>query len=213
MRRWKAAALVIALSGASCSSPWSTRRAPVRPLYDSTTGRLTQLAYDSNRNGIMDAWTDMDGATPLGSRVDHNEDGRIDRWEYYDRGVRLVKVGFSRKDDGTPDAWAFANGDGRLARVELSSFGDEARIDRWEFYDGADVGLDPVLTRAEEDTNHDGRPDRWETYEGRQLATVAWDATGDGIADRRVTYRNSRLVLIESGPDQAGGFGTRVEVK
>jgi hypothetical protein len=213
MQRWKTAALLIALSGASCSSPWSARRAPIQPLFDATTGRLTQLAYDSNRNGIMDAWTDMDGARPLRSRADQNEDGRLDRWEYYDLEARVVKVGFSRKDDGTPDAWAFANGDGRLARVELSSFADESRIDRWEFYDGADVGLDPVLTRAEEDTNHDGQPDRWETYEARQLATVAWDLTGDGIADRRLTYRNSRLVLIESGPDAAGVFGTRVEVE
>jgi hypothetical protein len=36
----------------------------------------------------------MDGNRALRSRMDRNEDGRVDRWEYYDGGGRLVKVGF-----------------------------------------------------------------------------------------------------------------------
>jgi hypothetical protein len=212
MRGCKAAALLVALAEVSCSAPRRTPRGGVEPLYDSTTGRLIQLAYDSNRNGIMDTWTEMDGAKAVRSFADQNEDGRIDRWEYYDAEARLVKVGFSRKDDGQPDAWAYASGDGALERMELSSVADEARIDRWEFYEG-EGRVTPLLARAEEDTNHDGRPDRWETYRAGELATVAWDFTADGVPDRRVTYRNSTLVSIESDPDASGAFTTRVEVR
>src|SRR5262245_59958277 len=78
------------------------------PTYDTATGRLTQLTYDANRKGRVDTWTSMNGARPLLSRIDRNEDGKIDRWEYYDEAGVLVKVGFSRKSDGEADAWAFA---------------------------------------------------------------------------------------------------------
>jgi len=210
---WKAAALLVVLTGISCSCSGGAPRRELEPLYDSTTGRLIQLAFDANRNGIMDTWTEMDGAHAIRSFADQNEDGRIDRWEYYDAAARLVKVGFSRKDDGTPDAWAYSSGDGSLERVEISSSADEARIDRREFYERVERRMDPVLARAEEDTNGDGRPDRWETYRAGELHTVAWDLTADGIPDRRVTYQSSTLVSIESDPDESGEFRTRVVVK
>ncbi len=117
-------------------------------------------------------YLDRDGrdAGPLRSRIDSNEDGRIDRWEYYDAAGRLAKVGFSRKADEKPDAWAYSTASGRIDRIEISSTGDPAHIDRWEFYDtsaaaagaGAD-GTGPLL-RVDEDTNRDGRPDKWERY-------------------------------------------------
>jgi hypothetical protein len=212
MRGWTAAALLVALLGASCSRSGTAWR-DVEPLYDPATGRLIQLAYDSNRNGIMDTWTEMDGATAVRSFADRNEDGRIDRWEYYDAHARLVKVGFSRQDDGQLDAWAYPGPEGSLDRVELSSSADDARIDRWEFYERVEGRPDPMLTRVEEDTNHDGRPDRWETYHADTLKTVAWDLTADGIPDRRLTYRNGILVSIESDPDGLGVSTGRVDLK
>lgn len=213
MRSWKAAALLVALGEASCSGPDRGPHGGVEPFYDSATGRLTRLASDSNRNGVVDTWTHMDGAKALRSFADLNEDGRIDRWEYYDAGTRLVKVGFSRRDDGHPDAWAYPRSDGSLERVEISSSADETLIDRWEFYERVEGRMDPVLARAEEDTNRDGRPDRWETYRAGEVQTVAWDLTADGVPDRRVTYRNARLVSIESNPDASGMLTTRVEVR
>ena len=53
----------------------------------------------------------------------------------------------------------FSRPDGKIARVEISSTGDETAIDRWEYYEGGQ------LVRVEEDTNGDGRADKWETYE------------------------------------------------
>jgi hypothetical protein len=193
---------------AACSSPDGERiRKTTVPTYDKTTGRLTQLTFDRNKNGTIDTWTDMEGTKPLRSRIDLDEDGKIDRWEYYDDRGNLAKVGFSRANNGTADAWAFSDRDGEVARIEISSTGDERKIDRWEFYDHG------ALARVEEDTDGDGRVDRWETYEDGTLKTASLDGDGDGRPDRRLTYDHGALVLIESEPDASGKFTSRVEVK
>lgn len=164
-----------------------------RPTYDKATGKLKELTYDANHNGKIDTWTEMDGSRPLRSRIDRDEDGRIDRWEYYDESGALTKVGFSRTQAERPDAWAFSGPDGQVARVDSSSTGDAARIDRREFYEKG------VLVRSESDTNGDSRMDQWETYEAGALRTVATDNNADGRPDRRLTYgADGALIRIES---------------
>lgn len=213
----RTAAVLLAMTcAAGCADSSKQRlRETTKPTYDKTTGKLKELTYDSNANGRIDTWTEMDGARPLMSRIDRDEDGRIDRWEYYGEGGTLVKIGFSRKDSDKPDAWAFPGTDGKVLRIEMSSVADEHRIDRWEHYDAARVGPDGrgALVRAEEDTNRDGRPDKWETYENDAIRTVAFDENGDGAADRRLTYEGPSVKLIESNPDASGRFAKRVAVK
>lgn len=206
-RVFACAALAAGLS-AACSNPDAERvRKTTIPTYDTKTGRLTEVTYDRNKNGIIDTWTDMDGNRPLRSRIDLDEDGKIDRWEYYDVSGALAKVGFSRKHNGKVDAWAFSGSDGTVARVEISTAGDEHAIDRREFYDRG------TLVRVEEDTNGDGRIDRWETYETGTLKTASVDENADGVPDRRLTYDGSTLILVESEPDRSGRFTKRIEVR
>ena len=199
---------VTMLLAAACSNPAPDPAAGgMKPTYDKTTGKLAQLASDRNHNGVIDTWTDMDGARPLRSRIDQNEDGKIDRWEYYDEQGKLLKVGFSRNNADKPDSWSFPDPDGTIARVEISSKADDTAIDRREFYAGNQ------LARVEEDANGDGRADMWETYEGAALKTAAYDENGDGKPDRRLTYKDGQLALIESEPDAAGRFTKRVAVQ
>lgn len=188
--------------------------AAIQPSYDKQSGKLTQLAYDSDHDGRPDTWTDMDGAKPLRARVDKNGDGKIDRWEEYDANGALVKIGFSRRDTGIADAWVSAHRDGSIERIEISSTADERHIDRWEYYDVTRQGADgkDVLVRVEEDTKGDGKPHKWETYSDGALETVAFDEDGDGVPDRRLTYRQSALSLIESHPDGSGRFTSRTVV-
>src|SRR3954453_939374 len=133
-----AVALTAAIAVSACADPekGGIKQTTV-PTYDKTTGKLTQLTYDRNKNGKIDTWTDMDGTRPLRSRIDMDEDGKIDRWEYYGEKGELLKVGFSRKKDGTPDAWAYSGEGDKVERVEISSTADEHKIDRWEHYDAA----------------------------------------------------------------------------
>ena len=211
-RRATLAALAFGVAAAgACSDPERARlEATTKATYDERTGRLRELTSDANGNGRIDTRTEMDGTRPVRSRSDRNEDGRDDRWEYYDEAGRLVKVGFSRRDTGKPDAWAEPGPDGRISRILVSSAGEESKIDRWESYDPAAPG---VITAVEEDTNGDGRPDKWEQYAGGTLRTALLDEKGDGRADRRLTYERGVLVLIESVPDHEGRFTRRVEVK
>lgn len=212
----RSAVLLTIVSLSACAGPETHRlKETTRPTYDTNTGRLKELTYDGNSNGRIDTWTDLDGTRALRSRIDRDEDGKIDRWEYYDETGKLVKVGFSRRDDGKPDAWAFSGADGRISVIEISSVADETKIDRREYYDVSLAGPDGhgALVRAEEDTNRDGRPDKWETYENGAVKTVAFDENSDGAPDRRLTYARSSLRLIESGPDASGRFASRVEVK
>src|SRR5688500_19473923 len=97
----------------SCSNPRpeTARSTTIRPTYDKKTGKLTELTFDRNGNGRIDTWTDMNGAKPIRSQSDLNEDGTLDRWEYYDDEGKLVKVGMSRSNDGRPDSWAFSGPD------------------------------------------------------------------------------------------------------
>jgi hypothetical protein len=216
---WQLAAaslLVTAIASlpACANSEAKRREAEIRPTYDKQTGKLTQLAYDSDRDGKPDTWTDMDGTRPVQTRIDRNGDGKIDRWEDYDASGALVRVGFSRHDDGRPDAWAYSNRSGGIERIEISSRGDDRKIDRWEYYDPSKATPDgkSALIRAEEDTIGDGKPHKWETYREGMLESVAFDENGDGRPDRRLSYRSSVLVAIESHPDGAGRFAVRKEV-
>lgn len=210
MRRRSARGIATALamlSVGACSDPETARlRETTVPTYDKATGRLVEVTFDADKNGVIDTWTSMDGSRPVLTRIDRNEDGRIDRWEHYGPDGKLVKVGYSRGDTGVADAWAFEGPDGRVERVEFSSTGDEARIDRREFHDANG------LARAEDDTDGDGVVDKWETYEGGTLRTAAFDENGDGRPDRRFTYEDGVLVLIESEPDAAGAYTKRVPV-
>lgn len=190
----------VALMAVACTDPARDRTRTTKGTYDKTTGKLTELASDRNRNGTLDTWTEMDGTRPLRSRVDLDEDGRIDRWEYYDASGALTKVGFSRKSGDKPDAWAFSRPDGSLERVELSLTADEHKIHRREYYEAG------VMVRVEEDTDGDGHPDTWEIYEGGVLKAAEFDENQDGKPDRRLTYAGGSLAAIETEPDGSGQY-------
>ena len=193
---------------AACADPEKERlKKTTVPTYDKTTGRLKQLTHDMNKNGKIDTWVEMNGALPVSAKADLNEDGKLDRWEYYDEQGKLIKVGFSRTDAGKPDAWAFSGPDGKVQRIEISSLGDDKKIDRIEYYEA------DALVRAEDDTDQNGVIDKWSAYENGALKTAAFDENGDKRPDRRLTYNGADLVLIETEPDGSGVYTKRVEVK
>jgi hypothetical protein len=200
-------AAICMVSVAACADPEKEQlKKTTIPTYDKA-GKLTELTYDFNKNGKIDTWAQMDGARPVLTRMDRNEDGRMDRWEYFDAQGELEKVGLSRRDDGKPDEWVYQGKDGNVERIEISSMSDPARIDRWEHYDATG------LVAAEEDTNADAKIDKWETFVNGAVRTAAFDENKDGRPDRRLTYDGARLVTIESEPDASGHFAKRVEVK
>ncbi len=183
------------LSG--CSRSAESRA--IEPVYDERTGRLQLLKYDANGNGKTDTLSYMDGARVLRIEIDEDEDGRIERWEYYGVGQKLERVGFSRANDGIEDAWSFSGADGSVVRIEVSTRRD-GRVTRTERYHNE------ALLGAEEDTDGDRTTDKWETYEGARLASVAFDTVHRGTPDRRLLYGAGGTAQLEIDSDGDGRF-------
>ena len=190
---------LLATLGAACS------RAAVeqpRAEYDRETGRIRRLTFDFDRNGHNDAVSIMDGTHIDHIELDFDEDGKVDRWDFYKGGPSLIYVGLSRLHDGVMDSRAFYGPAGDLLRIEVST-GRDDRFNRVEFYENE------ALVRSEEDTNGDGRPDKWETYRPNKdtaapneppyvVASVAFDDSGRGTPERRLVYdENGRTVRVE----------------
>jgi len=164
----------------------------IEPIYNSKSGRLEQLKYDSDGDGKFDTFSYMDGPTILRIEIDQNGDGKIDRWEYYGPGKVLERVGLSRDQSGVEDVSQYLDQNGAVARIEITARSDgDKRIERIEHYENS------VLTRAEEDTDHDGAIDKWETYDGGRLAIVAFDETRRGTPTRKILYNANGTVRIE----------------
>lgn len=91
------AVVVLAVAFGACRD--GRENAAIQATYDDT-GYLRTLTFDSDRNGTPDAWSQMQGSTIARIDIDADEDGSIDRWEYYDSNQQLVSVGLSRSRDG-----------------------------------------------------------------------------------------------------------------
>ena len=123
----------------------------------------------------------MDGTRLSRLEADENEDGKIDRWEYYP----ATPASAGRP---TPE------------RIERATRLD-GRVSRKELFDNG------VLTRIEEDTNGDNAIDKWETYSAGALTVMALDTQHRGKPDRRLIYRpDGSLDRIEVDPDGSGRF-------
>ena len=198
---------VLTVTAAACSDPEADRiRATSIPTYDPLTGKLTRLTADLDKNGRIDVYTYMDGTRVLRSEIDADEDGKIEKWEFHGADGNVTHVAVSREKNGKADSWIYRGADGKVARVLNSSEQDEAKIDRWEWYENEQ------LVRSEEDASGDGKVDKWMTY-GADAAvrTVELDEDYDGRPDRRLSYGASGLSSIESEPDGSGGYRKRIE--
>ena len=195
---------VVALITAACGvSPASSNK--LEPVYNKKTGKLEVLKYDSDGDGKFDTVSYMDGPRIIRIEIDKDEDGKVDRWEYYGPGQKLEKVGVSRANDGIEDAWSFVDTAGAVVRIEVSTKRD-GKPNRIEYYSGN------ALNRVEEDTDGDGRIDKWESYEGHRLASVAFDMRHRGVPDRRLVYANdgsARMEVDEAGNGQFVAMNTQ----
>src|SRR6185503_13794420 len=68
----------------------------VEAKYDQTTGKLSQLTMNVGRDGKPNVFSHMEGSKFVRIDVDLDENGVIDRWEYYSPDQKLEKVGISR---------------------------------------------------------------------------------------------------------------------
>ena len=169
------------------------------PEYDPATGKLQLLKYDSDGDGKIDTVSHMDGARVVKIEIDKDEDGKVDRWEYYGPDQKIEKIGFSRAGDGKEDAWSYADPSGAVTRIEISTKRD-GKVSRIEHYQ------QNKLTTAEEDADGDGKFDTWETYDGERLSSIAFDTRHRGTPDRRLVYGPNGSARVEVDVKGDGHF-------
>ena len=172
--------VVVVSAALACSSKPTNDR--VEAQYDKESGKLSQLTVDAKKDGKPNIYSYMDGNKFVRIEIDNDEDGKIDRWEYYGADQKVVKIGVSRASDGVVDSWSYPAADGVVAKVEISTRRD-GKVNRTEFYEKG------TLARAEEDSDADGHLDKWETYVDGSLATVGFDTTRSGKPTRTIDYR------------------------
>lgn len=158
------------------------QKAGYKAYYDEW-GRIARLHWDRNGDRRDDhvAYYGAAARTPYRIDVDQDFDGRIDRWEEYDAGGRLLRVGAARRGGERPDIWSFVDPGGRPTRTQYDEDGD-GLIDRTEHLEGGRV------TSVEVDADRDGRADRWQRWTGGRMAAEDLDTDADGRPDRRVVY-------------------------
>jgi len=209
-----ALASLVVLAAGICGA-CSRQPAGDRPAadYDETTGRLRRLAFDANKNGKNDTVSYMDGTRIIRVELDLDENGKVERWDFYRPDGKLEKVGFASRNDGVMDSQAFYEPAGVLQRIEISTKRD-GRFDRTEFYEKN------VLVRSQDDTNGDGRPDKWDYYTPRPehgpgepayaISATAFDDSGSGRPERRFVYGpKGSIAKVEFDRDGTGNWQTR----
>jgi len=185
-----AGALGFALAGCAGSPADDAPALKTDAVYDKGTGLLKELHADLDGDGRNDATAFMEGTRLQRIEVDRDNDGHVDRWEYYDPGTSTVPTGRGSQFD----RWAV------LSRAEESGLAG-GPIVRREFYAAG------AVQRVEEDTTRDGKADKWEFYIDGSLEHVDLDLLGKGYANRRLVYGPSGdVVRIESDESGSGAF-------
>ena len=177
-----AAAVVFAASALLSSCAESPEKHDIEGAYDDRTGQLRRLTITRQFDGKPNITGDIHESKFVKIEVDVNEDGKIDRWEYYDAEEKLSRVGVSRANDGIEDAWVFRADNGAIARIEVSTKRN-GKANRTEFYENG------VLVKVAEDANLDGLIDKWEQYESGVLVSASFDTTNSGHPTTTVDYR------------------------
>ena len=147
---------VVALTVVIAACRDGRENAAIQATYDDT-GILRMLTLDSDHDGKPDTWSHMAGSRIARIEIDADEDGAIERWEYYDANQQLEKVGTSRGRDGRISRSEFYQG-GQLARAEEDTDGNGI-VDKWETY------ANGVMTSVAFDTEGTGQPTRRIQYE------------------------------------------------
>jgi hypothetical protein len=186
--------------------------------YDPQTGRLRRFEFDANHDGKYDTVSYMDGTRILRVELDLDQNGKVERWDFYGPDRKLEKVGFASKNDGVMDSQAFYQGgdgagQGVLQRIEISTKRD-GKFDRTEFYENGQ------LVRSADDTNGDGRPDKWDEWQPVDhpsagapafgITSTSFDDTGSGRPERRFVYGpGGSIARVEIDPNGDGHWVLR----
>ena len=114
-----AAAIVSGVVSYRMTGPYGDRyeyNPRVRRSYDPVTGRLQLVVFASSGNLKFDTWAYMDGQRLIKMEIDGDEDGKIDRREYFGPREELERIEYLSTEGHVTRTEFYQNG--ALARIE-----------------------------------------------------------------------------------------------
>jgi len=114
------------------------------------------ITYDTNADGLTDAWTYVQGSFVEKQEIDMNFDGKVDSVYLYETTGNVKEEILDTDFDGKMDNWRYYE-NGQL-RVDQMDSNADGRIDVWVHV------LKGKIIRIEKDTTGDGKPDTAREY-------------------------------------------------
>jgi hypothetical protein len=135
------------------------------------------LESDVNLDGHPETRSFFKGALLKIREMDNNNDGKIDRRNFYNDKGKIIKVEKDENSTGKINITWYYNDQEEAVRAEKDDNGD-GNIELWFHYNNG------FVTMVEEDRNLDGKADLWEIYdESEVLVQTKKDLDYDGIPD------------------------------
>lgn len=144
--------------------------------------------------------------------TDHNKDGNIDTWEYFENG-EMIKKEIDMNFDGKPDFWIYFKG-GEKIRIE-ADYNADGLLDMWNYienevyisksdrnYDGKiDMifsGDDPnwIDLRVKKiDLNFDGKFDCYSVNNSDNEIVYEYDINNNNVMEKKIVFNNDDALL------------------
>jgi len=136
---------------------------------------------DAKKDGKPNIYSYMDGTKFVRIEIDNDEDGKIDRWEYYGAESETAESRVSRGTMATSTRGRMRRPTAQSGKVEVSTLRN-GKVDRTEFYEKG------VMVRAQVES--DGTQDRQVgNLRRRFIGHCAFDTKRTGSPIERIDYR------------------------
>jgi hypothetical protein len=184
-----AAAVALALLGLGIHQLSEERRTAA-----ASRSEVHTYEKDDNHDGKPDHFSTYRNGKIAKVEVDRNFDGKIDKWEFFDREGRPERMELDENFDGKPDLWYFYE-NGSLRRVEQDT-DFNGQPDWFYFYENS------LLVRADCRPNGSKIVTRRRLYEHGVLREEWVDEDRDGKFDYKILHDpfgvTSERIPIES---------------
>ena len=143
-------------------------------------GRLIFLAYDANRDGLIDTWNYYEKGTLVRQERDDDHDGEVDI-RLFLKNEKLDHGEMDLDGNGVFELSETYKND-QITRVFHDS-NQDGQFDTFHFIENG------VHVRTETDSNYNGKVDRWTFFgSGENPRTILEDIDTDGIPDLRTDF-------------------------
>lgn len=136
------------------------------------------VKYDADANGRPEVISVMKDGQEICRMSDVNQDGRVDRFVYFDEAGKTRRIEADWERDGRMDEVTFFKDGVIFARFWDMSL--DGRLDTWQYFENG------RMVKQDRDANGDGRVDEWWTFADSahpECALVIYDRDSDGRAD------------------------------